>query len=245
MTTTGPDAIRFGWRARIGMLLPSSNRVAEPEIPAMLPDGVALHTTRLKLAGSSREELLGMTEKVEEGAALLADAGADIIVFHCTAVSTFDPAMEGKLKQRIVAATKKPATATSEALIAAFRALDTRRVVLVSPYDKETNEREVAFLAHHQITVLREIGLGLKGGSEFAGVEPGEWYRLTMAQRHKDADAYFVSCTTIRSTPVIAALERDLGKPVITSNQAVAWHALRFAGIRDQLSGFGELFARH
>lgn len=55
---------------RIGMLLPSSNPMAEPEIARMLPPGVSVLTTRLKLAGSSREELLGMTEKLEEASQL-------------------------------------------------------------------------------------------------------------------------------------------------------------------------------
>jgi maleate isomerase len=236
------ERIRFGWRLRIGMLLPSSNRVAEPEIPAMLPDGVSLHTARLKLAGATRDELLAMTEKVEEGAGLLADADVDLIAFHCTAVSTFDPTMEKRLKQRIEATTGKPATTTAEALVAAFRALGARRIVLVSPYPAEINQREVAFFAHHQISVLKETGLGLNDGAGFAGVEPGEWYRLTVANRHEDADAYFLSCTTIRSTPVISVLERDLGKPVVTSNQALAWHALRCGGVRDRVSNFGELF---
>ena len=68
---------------------------------------------------------------------------------------------------------------------------------------------------------------------------------MAIANRHDDADAYFLSCTTIRSTPVISALERDLGKPVITSNQALAWHALRKGNVKDQMSGFGELFAIH
>jgi len=240
-----PAAIRFGWRLRIGMLLPSSNRVAEPEIPAMLPEGVSLHTTRLKLAGSAREQLLAMTERVEDGAALLGDAGVDLIAFHCTAVSTFDPAMEGRLKQRITAVAKKPATATSEALVAAFRALGARRIVLVSPYIRDVNEREIAFFAHHEIAVLRDFGLALSGGEAFAKVDPGEWYRLALANRHDEAEAYFLSCTTIRAVPVISALERDLGKPVVTSNQALAWHALRTGGVRDQMPGFGELFMRH
>lgn len=240
-----PGAIRFGWRLRIGMLLPSSNRVAEPEIPAMLPEGVSLHTTRLKLAGSAREQLLAMTEKVEEGAALLADAGVDLIAFHCTAVSTFDPAMEGRLKQRITAVAKKPATTTAEALVAAFRALGARRIVLVSPYIREVNQQEIAFFAHHGIAVLCDVGLALSGGEAFAKVDPGEWYRLTLANRHDEAEAYFLSCTTIRATPVISALERDLGKPVVTSNQALAWHALRTGGVRDQMPDFGELFMRH
>jgi maleate isomerase len=226
------------------MLLPSSNQVTEPEIPAMLPDGVSLHTTRLKLAGSGRSQLLAMTEKVEEGAALLVDAGVDLIAFHCTAVSTFDPAMEGKLKERISSVSKRPATATSEALVAAFRALDVRRIVLVSPYERDVNEREVAFFGHHDVTVLRDIGLDLAGSAAYARIEPGEWYRLAIANQHADADAYFFSCTTIRSTPIIAALEQDLGKPVVTSNQALAWHALRTGGVRDSVPGFGELFTR-
>ena len=245
LDNAAPPPIRFGWRLRIGMLLPSSNRVAEPEIPAMLPEGVSLHTTRLKLTGSTSGELLAMTENVEAGAELLADAGVDLIAFHCTAVSTFDPEMEVGLKRRIETRTGKPATATAEALIAAFRALEARRIVLVSPYVAEINRREVAFMAHHGVSVLHEVGLDLTDGAAFAGVEPGDWYRLTLANRRQDADAYFVSCTTIRSTPVIAALERDLGKPVVTSNQALAWHALRKGNVHDRMPGFGELFARH
>ena len=241
----GPGPIRFGWRLRLGMLLPSSNRVAEPEIPAMLPEGVSIHTTRLKLTGSGRDEMLSMIEKVEEGASLVADAGADLIVFHCTAVSTFDPEMDVGLVRRIERTTGKKATATSEALVAAFRALGARRIVLVSPYSPEVNRREVAYFAHHQISVLSETGLDLKGGDEFARVEPGEWYRLALANRHQEADAYFLSCTTIRAVPVIAALERDLGVPVVTSNQAMVWHSLRLGGVRDQFGGFGRLFAAH
>jgi maleate isomerase len=237
--------VRFGWRLRLGMLLPSSNMVAEPELPSMLPDGVAVHTTRLKLVGGEPDRLLKMVEKVEEAAELVADAGADLIVFHCTAVSTYDADMEKRIGERIKKATGKPSIATSEALTTAFRALNARRIVLLSPYKQDVNLREVEYFAHQQIEVLSEKGLALNGGNEFAGVEPGEWYRMTMNSQDARADAYFLSCTTIRSTPVIAALERDLGKPVVTSNQAMAWHALRTGGVKDKMPGFGKLFSEH
>jgi maleate isomerase len=237
--------VRFGWRLRLGMLLPSSNQVAEPELPSMLPDGVAVHTTRLKLVGGSPDRLLKMVEKVEEAAELVADAGADLIVFHCTAVSTYDADMEKRLGERIQKATGKPSIATSEALTKAFQTLNARKIVLLSPYHKDVNQREVEYFAHQQIETLSEKGLALNGGNEYAAVEPGEWYRMTMAARDARADAYFLSCTTIRSTPVIAALERDLGKPVVTSNQAMAWHALRTGGVKDKVSGFGRLFSEH
>jgi maleate isomerase len=226
------------------MLLPSSNPVGEPEVAAMMPQGVSLHTTRLKLAGSSREDLLGMTQRIEEGSALLADAGVDMIAFNCTAVSTFDAAMADSIQARISVASGVPAISTADGIIAGFKALGVRRVVLITPYIDSVNEREVAFLTRHGIEVLRRTGLGLSEGQGMASIEPGEWYRLAMANRHPDAEAYFLSCTAIRVLPVIEALECDLGAPVLTSNQAMVWHALRVAGIRETPAGFGSLFRR-
>jgi maleate isomerase len=110
----------YGWRLRLGMLLPSSNPVGEPEVAAMLPAGISVHTTRLKLAGSTAEELLAMTAKVEEGAALLADAGVDLIAFNCTAVSTFDEAMAENIRVRIGAASGVPAISTADGILAGF-----------------------------------------------------------------------------------------------------------------------------
>jgi maleate isomerase len=65
-----------------------------------------------------------------------------------------------------------------------------------------------------------------------------------MEWRHPEADAYFLSCAQMRIAEVIGLLERDLGRPVVTSNQAAAWHALRESGIHDKVPGFGALFER-
>jgi maleate isomerase len=236
--------IPLGWRLRLGMLIPSVNTVAEPQLNAMLPMGVSLHTTRLKLTGSSDAELLAMLDGVEAAAALLADADPQRILFHCTAVTTFDVGMIDRIRGRITAATSIAVDVTSEALVAAFRALEARRVVMVTPYIQAVNDREVSFLTHHGIAVLREHGLGLPGGKAFATIEPAEWYRTTMAHRHADADAYFLSCAQTRTAEVIEALEFDLGRPVVTSNQAALWYCLRQAGIADHIQGFGTLLRR-
>jgi maleate isomerase len=239
---TNAREIRFGWRLRIGMLLPSSNQVSEPEMPSMLPEGVGLYTTRLKLAGGGHEAELRMIEKVEEAAELLADADVHVIAFHCTGVTTLTPEMPGDLKRRIHAATGKPAVVTSEAIVAGLERFHAKRIVLISPYGQQTNDDEVAFFAHHGIEVVHEFGLNLHSGSAFSNVDPQTWYRLGMEHRRDDVDAYLFSCATIRAAPMIEMLERDLGKPVITSNQAMMWHALRSSGIREQVPGFGKLF---
>lgn len=239
-TTPAPE-IKLGWRMRLGILQPSVNTVAEPQFQAMLPDGVSIHATRLKLVGSSPDEMMEMTKGIEEASLLLKDADPHRILFHCTAITTYDLDLPRQIIGRITGATGIPATVTSDALIAAFETLGTRKVVMVTPYPKIINEHEAQFLNHYGIEVLREHGLELSGGKAFAKVEPMEWYNLVMEHRHEDADAYFISCAQVRAAEVIEALERDLQRPVVTSNQAALWHCLRQSGIRDKKAGFGTL----
>ena len=232
-------AINYGSRVKLGMMFPSSNTIAEPQISAMLPAGVSLHTTRLRLRNG--RDAMGMLERLEEATELLADGGVDRLIFHCTAVTTSSPAISAEIAKRVAAITPTPLTITSDAIVEALRVLGASKVVMVTPYEQVVNDTEVAFLAHHDVTVLREIGLGLSGGREMGAIAPEQWVRETVALRDPEADAYFLSCTAIRSADVIDTLEEALGKPVITSNQATLWRALRESGISDSIPGFGRL----
>jgi maleate isomerase len=57
-----------------------------------------------------------------------------------------------------------------------------------------------------------------------------------------EVDAVFVSCTSVRLAEAAADIEDSIGIPVTSSNHAMAWHALRLAGIDDRLQRFGRLF---
>lgn len=231
--------IKYGVRKKFGMLLPSVNTIAEPQMSAMLPAGVSLHVSRLQLRDG--RNALTMIDRLEEGASLVADAAVDRIIFHCTAVSMWSPEIVEEIARRVASVTPIPLTITSEAVVAALAALGASKIVLVTPYEQATNDREVRFLEHRGVTVLRERGLGFSNGLQMAAVEPAQWYRETVALRHPQAEAYFLSCTTIRSAEAIEALERELGRPVVTSNQAVVWRTLRDAGLADRVAGFGTL----
>lgn len=235
--------IDYGDSARIGLLVPSGNQVCEAEIHAMLPAGVAALVTRLELRGSSEPELLRMVDSLEVAARLLADARPRLIGFHCTAVSTFAPAMAGGIVQRIEAATGLPGMATADAILAAVAALGARRILLVTPYIAAVHEREIAFLAAHGVSVSGGAMMGLNTNAEMAELAPAriaEQVRAAAADA-PGADACFISCTAIRSAGLIAPLEAELGMPVITSNQVMAWHMLRRCGIDAAASGFGRL----
>jgi maleate isomerase len=217
---------------------------AEPELTAMMPDGVACCVTRLPLAGSSKDELLGMTVQVEAASQLLEDVRPDLLVFHCTAVSTWDSQMDVTISERIQAATGIRTTTTATALIHALQRLKAQKIVLLTPYIEEINDREIHFLQHHGIEVLVCKGLGLRGPHEMLAVDPRAWFELAMKTRHPDADAYLISCTAIRTFEIIEELEHKLERPVLTSNQAAAWYALRLIGISEPVERAGQLLLR-
>ena len=235
------SAIKYGTRAKFGMMLPSVNAIAEPQITAMLPPGVSLHTTRLRLVGGGNH--LGMLDRLEEATQLLADAQVDRIMFHCTAVSMWSPEIVGEIRHRIATVTDTPVVVTSDAVVSALHAFGARKIVLLTPYTQDINDRELRFLGHHGITVLRERGLGIPSGIGMSNVTAEQWYDEALAMRHPDAEAYFLSCTPIRSADVIEPLERALGRPVLTSNQVASWRVLRDAGIDDAVTGFGRLLS--
>ena len=233
----------YGDRARLGVITPSGNYVAEPEIHAMLPPGVAALVTRLPLTGSSEAQLRAMTEALEPAARLLADAKPGLIGFHCTAVSTFAPDSAEGIRLRIEAASGLPAYATADGILVALRVLEARRIVLVTPYIASVHDREIAFLAAHGITVVGGAHWGLNSNAEMGQVPASEILaraREAVAAAPA-ADACFISCTAIRSGAVIAALEAEIGMPVITSNQVFVWHGLRLLGITDHMPGYGRL----
>jgi len=226
------------------MLLPSVNRAAEPQITEMLPRGVSLHTTRLRLRASDEAAINEMVSDVERGAAMLADADVDLIVFHCTAASMFAPGFDDGIIERIENATGKNATSTSKGCLEAFELFGAKNITLTTPYIQETNDREVAYLAYHNVKVLSETGAGIGGdGAAMLAIEPEEWRRRVNAQDEPDSQAAFISCTAIRAVEAIEPIEADIDKPVITSNQAMLWHALRKLGVDDRPQGFGRLMA--
>jgi maleate isomerase len=235
----------YGERLKIGMVLAAGNSCAEPDAHAILPAGVAMHTSRVALPGTSPAELRGMIDDAEKAAALLVGARVGLIVFHCTAASTVDPDAGSRAARRIHEATGIPATATSEALVAALKKLKAKKIVLLSPYDQHVNDAEVAFFAHYGIQVLQEKGFPPPKGEKYPHASPQDWRDRALAMRMPDADAYFLSCTNIRCIPVVDELEKSLGRPVITSNTAMLWHVLRQGGIADPIPGYGRLLQTH
>lgn len=231
-------------RARYGLIVPSSNRMAEPHAARFNPEGTVAHATRVRMTGPHFMALEDLLPKVSEAAELLADASCDTIVFHCTANSMAEGlAGEKRIAGAIEEATGKKAATTASATMAAFDKLGAQKVVLVSPYTRPSHEHEIEFLEEAGLEVVGERNLSLGGSTAYSAMPPSDWMDTLASMKNDKADVYFASCANIRAIEALEEMEEILGAPVVTSNQLVIWNALRLAGIDDPLPGLGRLAA--
>ncbi|MCD6503739.1 MAG: aspartate/glutamate racemase family protein [Euryarchaeota archaeon] len=232
----------YGWRGRIGIIIPSSNTTMEPEFWIMAPEGVSVHSSRIALREVTEEELMRMHDHVRDSSRLLSDAKVDVIVFGCTSGSFIGGlGYDTKITQEIEESTGIPAVSTSTAVLDALRTINARKIGLATPYIDEVTLKEKEFLEANGFKVVKYKGLGIKENTKIGSLGPEEAYRIAKEVYTQDVDAVFISCTNFRTIEVIDALEEDLKIPIITSNQASMWAALRKIGIRERYSMFGRL----
>jgi len=230
----------YGWRLRVGLLVPSCNTVMESEFHMYVLQGISVHTARMRIENVISEELLHMVGEADRAAKLLKTARVDIIVFGCTSGSFLEGKEYSKaVEKRIYEATRIPVITTSAAVVDALRSLEIAKLAIATPYPKAINEREVRYFSEHGFEVLAINGLDITRGTEIGELEPREAYRLGMKtmRRANTAEGLFISCTNFRTFEIIEPLTHDIGKPVITSNQASLWMALKLGGVKSFLYG--------
>lgn len=229
---------------RIGLIIPSSNRLTEPQFHRFAPPGVGIHATRLRMTGKWHRPLKNLKESITEAAAALSDVRPDIIVFHCTASSMEDGlAGDAGVAEWIEKAGSCASMTTGQAITQALKFLGVKKLVLITPYIKKTNEHEISYLSEAGFEVVHAVGLGLSGGDEYITVTPERWIEIVSKNLRPEAEGYVLSCTNTTMIEAIEELERLFKKPVVASNQAVLWACLRKLNVGRELNGPGKLFA--
>lgn len=241
----------YGTRAKLGLIVPPTNTVNEAEWARMMPAGVTVHVTRMRLHAdlSSPEGERELYADIEKATRDLAAAGLDAIAYGCTAGSMVMPL--GRLTEFMTGvAGGIPCVATAPSLVHACRALRLARVALATPYHDALNEHEREFLGANGIEVVAMKGLGIGAGGAHEYVRIARVPKEEVLAHARSADSpvaagLIISCTDFATLEAIPRLERELGKPVVTSNQATFWAALRAAGIDDRPTAFGRLLEEH
>lgn len=235
----------YGWRARLGLIIPSSNSVMESEFYRFLLEGCSLHISRVPFIKVTEESLLNMEDYLIDAAKLLKDVEADIIIYGCTSGSFIKgKGYDRKLEQKIESAVGIKAVTTSTAVLRALDLLHVKKISVATPYPDEINAAEKRFLEDNGYEVISIKGLGIRNNLENGKQVPEVAFRIARNAFKENSDAIFISCTNFRTFEIILLLEKNLGVPVITSNQASLLIACRILGIRQDIPELG-MFGSH
>jgi len=241
----------YGRRARLGFLVPSGIIAIEPEFGLVIPEGVSCHYHRFKFLGGGRneeilEDLKKAAEYIAEASEMIADVRPSVVAMTGTGVSFiggygYDQMLIEKMRD---INGNLPTTTTSTSVIDAFHRLGIKKVSIAMPYIEEVSRAAIKFMEDNGIQVLNAKWLD-KSGFDIPMISKEIIFHLAMEVDKPESDAIFISCTNLHTFELIEELERELKKPVITSNQATIWNVLRLAGIKDKIGGYGQLLSNY
>jgi maleate isomerase len=232
-------------RAAIGLIVLATDQTIEHEFRRLLAlPGVAFYESRiLNDAAITPETLRRIEARITEAVALiLPELPLDVAAFGCTSgamVIGEDQVFERIREVRPGIACTTPVSAS----FAAFRALSARRIALLTPYRDDVNQFMRAYIEERGVAVPVMGSFNEEDDRKAARIDGASIREAALELgRSAEVDAVFVSCTSLRLVDAVGQIERELGKPVTSSNHAMAWHCLRLAGIEDRQPGFGRLF---
>ena len=231
-------------KGKIGFVLLATEQTIIDDMVTLIPDGVGVHFARVNNPDSITNESLAeiAPDLTRAAKTILPDGSLDVITYACTSGSLVIG--ENRVHELLnMGAPKARASCIIAAVVRALNAVNANNIVVATPYLDEVNTAELAYLQAAGFNMLEFEGLNLEKDSDMVRVAPEFIRDLAISLDRPDADAIFISCGALRSIDVIQEIEDHCNKPVITSNQAMAWDALRLAGIDEKVSGYGRLLA--
>jgi len=233
-------------RARIGLVVLATDYTIEHEWRQIMTPlkGVALHQSRLFNSSQiTPETLRAMGPLIAPATDLLVPGSKlDVVAYGCTSASMALGEEAVFERIRSVRPDAKCTTPITGAF-AAFRALGARRIGILTPYRADVNQIVANYIRARGFDVPVFGSFNEEDDGIVARITPASIKKGVMAIKDKaKIDAVFVSCTSVRLAEAAAEIESDIGLPVTSSNHAMAWHALRLAGVNDSMPKWGRLF---
>lgn len=229
---------------QLGLIVLQADETIEDDFRRLLPDTASLLVSRVASAPTVTRDTLRQMETHLTAAASLFPASAMFqgIAYGCTSGTAEIGAP--RIAELVRAGADTPyVTEPVSALIAACRQRGIERLGLVSPYVASVTARLRTVLAATGIATPQSLNFDEPREDAVARISA---HTVTDAAieigRHVSCDAVFLSCTNLRTLTVIATVEAEIGKPVLSSNQVLAWHLCALTGLLPASDAPGQLF---
>jgi len=219
--------------SRVGLIVPSSNTVAEVDFYTRLPAKCTLHTARMHLVRTTPEaEAEMLDDHLPKAVSDLETARPDVIVFGCTSAGVLcGNSYEAELIATITAETGAKTISVASAVRRWIVACAPRRIGVLTPYVDSLNHKIRESLEADGLEVAGVHGLGIRDNFAIADVEPDRIAQFAAdCFSGGDVDLLFASCTNFRAFDARERIQERLGIPVVTSNHAALVNVLHWIG---------------
>lgn len=242
---------------RIGQIVPSSNTTMETEIPAMLlarqtirPERFTFHSSRMRMKKVVKAELEAMDRDSDRCATELSDARVDVLGYAClVAIMSMGLGYHRTSQVRLQDRTREndavaPVVTSAGALVEGLKALGARRIAVICPYLKPLTKLVVDYLTAEGFEVLDHIALEIPDNLEVGRHDPMKLMDIYKRLDCRGADALVLSaCVQMPSLPVIAAVEAELGIPVVSAAVCTTYRMLKELGLEAVVPDAGALLS--
>lgn len=228
----------------VGLVVLQTDELIEPELSNLFrPIGVRVYQNRIVSHPEVTPETLAtMASSMTDTAAMIPkEAGIKVFGYGCTSGAT----VMGEDRVRDLINDAHPDVAVTNplsALKAACKALNIKRLGLVTPYVLEVNQALMDALKTVGIEITEYGSFEQIADQTVARISPRSTLQAILDIGAGDCDAVFASCTNLRAMEIIDEAEATLDKPVLCSNQVLGWHMLRLSGSDAKPEGYGRLF---
>jgi arylmalonate decarboxylase len=237
------DMLGFGWRARIGFIVPTVVELKAHDFYRMAPEGVGMVAVTCNIEGWSKDQYDAALATVDNAAQYLASRNVDFIL-HCGAplVLTRGKGFDLELIERMRKVSGKPCSTSVRAAMDAMTHLGIKKVALATPYPPALNQQTAEFLEAYGFDVVHQATMDVPFKA-LQDVAPAAIYRFAVqvAREAPQADGLYMPCPQWSVCEVIDVVERDTGKPIVAGATGEFWAAFHALGIRDRIEGWGKL----
>jgi len=244
---------------RIGMIVPSSNTTMEKEIPAMLQarkqieplEDFTFHSSRMRMLHVTKEELTKMDADSDRCAVELSDARCDVLAYAClVAIMSQGPGYHCQSEERLAGVAKGngtavPVVSSAGALIDGVKALEAKKIAIVTPYMKSLTDLVIDYIESAGIEVTDSISLEVADNIAVGKLDPLHLIEIVDRLNTNNADAVVLSaCVQMQSLPAIQSVQDKLNIPVLSAATATVYQILKRLNLKPVVPNAGYLLAR-
>ena len=232
------------YNPRIGLIALATDFIIEKDFIKIIKDkDIDFFVNRIECYNPlSKENLIKMSEKVTDVTKnILPDENIDCVVYGCTSgtIAVGHDTIERKVKE---VKPRAKVTTPSTAAIKALKKLNIKKLAIFTPYSKKLNDEIIDYFSSQGFDIVANIYLDIAADYDIGKVDQNKLFEILSEIDHNQAQALFVSCTSLPVLNIIEKLEKKLNMIVLSSNQALIWETLEKINENNSVTGFGSLF---